>query len=142
MNIGLIGTGLMGVPLATRFIDAGYPLVVYNRTQSKLEPLAQKGAKICNTPEETIARADCIFLMLTDAGAIRNVLFADLTKPKLQGKTIVQMGTISPQESQEINRQIIELGGEYGSPALTVISNAYLNNWSEAEVIQISITYR
>jgi 3-hydroxyisobutyrate dehydrogenase len=125
MNIGLIGTGLMGVPLATRFIDAGYPLVVYNRTQSKLEPLAQKGAKICTTPEETITLAACIFLMLTDAGAIRNVLFADLTKPKLQGKTIVQMGTISPQESQEINRQIIELGGEYlEAPVLGSIPEA------------------
>jgi 3-hydroxyisobutyrate dehydrogenase len=125
MKLGLIGTGLMGLPLGERFIAAPYPLIVYNRTPSKVQPLTELGAEIATTPAMVLMTADCIFLMLSDAGAIRSVLFNQDLPTQLKGKTIIQMGTISPQESQEIAQEVIDLGGEYlEAPVLGSIPEA------------------
>jgi 3-hydroxyisobutyrate dehydrogenase len=125
MKVGLIGTGLMGLPLAQRLIDSQYPLVVYNRTHSKVQSLARLGAELATSPERVFLQSDCIFLMLSDAGAIHEVLFNDRVQPLLTGKTIVQMGTISPQESRDIATQLISWGGEYlEAPVLGSIPEA------------------
>lgn len=113
MNISLIGTGLMGLPLAQRLIDAGFTVTAYNRTPAKLEPLKAAGATIVATPEAAIQASDCTILMLADAPAIQAVILTDAVKPVLSGRTIIQMGTISPTESKGISEQIIAAGGEY-----------------------------
>jgi len=111
MKIGFLGTGLMGQPMVLKLLDAKISVIAYNRTESKLIPLQTAGAKITNSPTEAIEYADCLILMLTNAGAIKEVLLSN--KTSLNGKTIIQMGTISPEESREINHQIIAQGGEY-----------------------------
>jgi 3-hydroxyisobutyrate dehydrogenase len=125
MNIGLIGTGLMGLPMANRLLEADLSVMVYNRTAEKIKPLAEKGSAIASSPEEVLSNCDCIFLMLTDANAIREVLFSESTDGQLSGRTIISMSTIAPSESQQICSEAIALGGEYiEAPVLGSIPEA------------------
>lgn len=123
MKVGFLGTGLMGQPMAQRLLDANLELIAYNRTTEKLTPLKQAGAEIATHPQAVIQAAECIILMLTDATAIRNVLFSD--SQELAGKTIIQMGTISPTDSKEIRDEVIAAKGEYiEAPVLGSIPEA------------------
>lgn len=125
MKVGFLGTGLMGKPLAQRLLAANIPVIAYNRTASKLEELKAAGVQIAESPENAIALSDCLILMLTNASAIEQVLLSDSAKTQLKGRTIIQMGTISPQESQDIEKQVIAAGGEYlEAPVLGSIPEA------------------
>ncbi len=123
MKIGLVGTGLMGKPMGLRLLENGFNLSVYNRTKEKTVPLAEKGAKVFDSPAELIIDSDTIILMLAHYEAIKEVLFTgDL---EFTGKTIIQMSTISPKESKELNEKIVQLGGEYlEAPVLGSIPQA------------------
>ncbi len=124
MKIGFLGTGLMGQPMAKRLLEAGMEVIAYNRTQSKLEPLKSIGVEIANSSTEAIAVAECLILMLADAAAIEKVLFSENTS-SLANRTIVQMGTIAPQESQKIRDRVVAAGGEYlEAPVLGSIPEA------------------
>ncbi len=125
MEIGFIGTGLMGLPMAQRLIDACLPVVAYNRTAAKLAPLQEAGVAVAPSAAATIAAADCVILMLTNAQAIREVVLGETARSALAGKTIIQMGTIAPAESQAIATEVTEAGGEYlEAPVLGSIPEA------------------
>ena len=115
----------MGKPLAQRLLSAQMPVVVYNRTQSKLEALREAGAIVADSPESAIASSDCIILMLSDAAAIEQVLLSENAKQQLKNRTVIQMGTISPSQSQELQKQVLAAGGEYlEAPVLGSIPEA------------------
>lgn len=115
----------MGKPLAQRLLSAQLPVVVYNRTQSKLEALREAGAMVVDTPENAIASSDCIILMLSDAPAIEQVLLSENAKQQLKNRTVIQMGTISPSQSQELQKQVQAAGGDYlEAPVLGSIPEA------------------
>lgn len=123
MKIGLIGTGLMGKPMGLRLLESGFDLSVYNRTREKTIPLAEKGAKVFDTPAELIIDSDVIILMLAHYEAIKEVLFTE--NAGFNGKTVIQMSTISPRESSELNVKIKQSGGEYlEAPVLGSIPQA------------------
>ncbi|VXD23688.1 3-hydroxyacid dehydrogenase [Planktothrix serta PCC 8927] len=125
MRIGIIGTGLMGFPMALRLLEVGCQVMVYNRTTSKVEPLREAGATVAGTPQGLIATSDCILLMLTNEDAIESVLFRSEFQSFLSGKTIISMGTISPTNSKNIQTEIIKAGGEYlEAPVLGSIPEA------------------
>jgi 3-hydroxyisobutyrate dehydrogenase len=113
MKIGVIGTGLMGQPMAVKLLEASLSVIAYNRTASKLQPLQEAGATIADSPEIVLQEADCIILTLTDAQAIQEILLTENTLSLLKNRTIIQMGTISPQESKDICSQITVAGGAY-----------------------------
>lgn len=125
IKVAFIGTGLMGEPMAQRLLAAKVPVVAYNRTASKLETLQTSGAEIADLPEKAIAKSDCVVLMLTNADAIKNVLLKEASRQQLSGKTVIQMSTISPQESREIHDAVVAGGGEYlEAPVLGSIPQA------------------
>jgi 3-hydroxyisobutyrate dehydrogenase len=113
VKVGFLGTGLMGQPMAQRLLDAKLSVTVYNRTQSKLEPLRESGAEIADSPPEAIAASDCVILMLANAKAIQDVLLSEESRQKLSGRTVIQMSTIAPTESREIHDAVVAAGGEY-----------------------------
>ncbi|MEM7761272.1 MAG: NAD(P)-dependent oxidoreductase [Cyanobacteria bacterium P01_A01_bin.40] len=113
MKIGFLGTGLMGQPMALRLLQANYEVTAYNRTHSKLQPLAEAGAKIAASATEVIEQADCVILMLTDAAVIRDLILSETAKSNLVNRTIIQMATIAPKESQSIRDGVVTAGGEY-----------------------------
>ncbi len=123
MKITFIGTGTMGYPMAKKLLGAGYDLTVYNRTIAKASPLAYSGAKIAQNPANAIKESDYIILMLKGFSVINSILFSD--PAILTRKTIIQMGTITPEESMEINKKIISLGGDYvEAPVLGTLNEA------------------
>ncbi|MEO0373469.1 MAG: NAD(P)-dependent oxidoreductase [Cyanobacteria bacterium P01_A01_bin.17] len=125
MQIGLIGTGLMGLPMATRLLANHHVLTVYNRTPDKLTPLQAAGANLAASPVEVITAADCTILMLTDAAAIHELILTDVAQAALPGHTILQMGTIAPAESQSIRDAVVQAGGDYlEAPVLGSIPEA------------------
>jgi 3-hydroxyisobutyrate dehydrogenase len=113
MKIALIGTGIIGTPLAEKLLECGHDLIVYNRTRQKTKSLSKIGATVANSPEEAIKFAEIIILTLTDGPAIYDVLFLQGFEPDFSGKTIIQMGTILPHESLDLQEKIFEKGGSY-----------------------------
>ncbi|MDF5717003.1 MAG: NAD(P)-dependent oxidoreductase [Rhizonema sp. NSF051] len=125
MKVAFLGTGLMGQPMAQRLLAAKIQLIAYNRTPEKLAPLQAAGAQIVEKPHQAIREADYVILMLTNTGAIYNVLLSDQSSPALAGRTIIQMGTISPTESKEIRDAVVSVGAEYiEAPVLGSIPEA------------------
>src|SRR5262245_56315423 len=105
-TIALLGTGLLGRAVAERLHAVGYTVIAFNRTPTKALSLQTQGITVVGTAVLAISQADCTLLLLTDAAAIRSVLFSPACSAVLKGKTIFQMGTIGPSESLEIQREV------------------------------------
>lgn len=103
----------MGNALARRLLSAGFAVTVYNRTQAKSAALAQYGADVAQTPAALAAGADVLILTLAEASAIEAILFAGGAVPMLRDKTVIQMGTITPDESRALLARLGESGGAY-----------------------------
>ncbi|MES2256422.1 MAG: NAD(P)-dependent oxidoreductase [Pseudomonadota bacterium] len=115
MDIGFIGLGVMGQPMALNLARAGTPLIVWNRSADRNEALRAAGAKVAASSAEVFAQTRIVLLMLYDAAAIDSVLcrgtpiFGDL----VAGHLIVQMGTPSPDYSKILDADIRAAGGTY-----------------------------
>lgn len=105
-------------------MEAGEELVVYNRTAEKALPLGKKGAAVASDITEVADSSDIIILMLSDGPAIKDVLAPVLHGDTMRGKTIIQMGTILPEESLYLYYTMEQLGGNYlEAPVLGSIPN-------------------
>lgn len=112
MKITLLGTGLMGQAMVKRLVATKTgEITAYNRTPTKLEPLKAAGIAVTTNAAEAIEAGECLLLMLADAEAIRAVMFPH--DSLLNGRTVIQMGTIAPSESKEIAQFVTQAGGEY-----------------------------
>lgn len=67
----------MGFPIAENLLNHGYELVVYNRTKSKSQELAAKGAILANTPAEAARQTEIVFTILSDDTALENVVYGE-----------------------------------------------------------------
>ena len=112
MQIAILGGGLMGQAVSQRLINQQQTLTVYNRSPDKLTALRDLGAEITDNAEQAVADADIILLLLSDATAIEAVL-ASISGHLLRGNLLVQMGTISPQQSQQIADYCQQLNAGY-----------------------------
>lgn len=113
MKVAFLGTGLMGLPMAQKLLEANVEVIAYNRTPEKLEPLKAAGAEVVTHPYQAISAAECTILMLSNAAAIYSVLLSDRAWQSVAGRSIIQMGTITPTESKEIRDAVVAAGGEY-----------------------------
>ena len=121
----VLGTGLMGRPMAGRLLAAGFPVTVWNRTLDKARPLAEQGATVAPTAAAAIRDAEAVVLMLADAPAIRDTLLTGEARSLLAGRTVIQMGTIAPVESVELAAGVAGRGGSYlEAPVLGSIGEA------------------
>ena len=123
MKIGVVGIGLMGKPIAHRLLACGHEVVAFNRTPGKTDSLKAAGAVIAEDMATLLSQCEIIILTVTDATAIAALLF---TPPQnLKGKTVIQMGTISPHQSQDLLEQVDNAGGHYlEAPVLGSIPEA------------------
>jgi len=125
MQVALIGTGLMGLPMGQRILKAGLALTVYNRTPEKAEPLQATGAALATSVSEALEGAEGVVLMLTNAEAVRATILSAEARAHLAGRTVIQMGTIAPQESLQLQEAIADQGGHYlEAPVLGSIPEA------------------
>ena len=112
LNIGFIGLGIMGAPMAGHLLAAGHALFV--RTRSKV-PVALAGATVCASPKEVAERADIVFTMLPDTPDVEIVLFGKdgIASGLSKGKTVVDMSSISPIDTKAFAQKINALGCDY-----------------------------
>jgi 3-hydroxyisobutyrate dehydrogenase len=104
LRLGWIGTGRMGVALATRLLEAGHDVGVYNRTRAKAEPLAELGATVVDTPAE-LADRDLVFTMVGGSADFEHVVLGDegvLSRADIAPPLLVDLTTISPTASAEV----------------------------------------
>ena len=76
MDVGFIGLGHMGAPMARNLLKAGHHLIVYNRTRSKAEALAREGAQIADRVADA-CQGEILITMLADDPAVEGVVFGD-----------------------------------------------------------------
>jgi 3-hydroxyisobutyrate dehydrogenase-like beta-hydroxyacid dehydrogenase len=102
--IGFIGIGIMGSRMATRLLEAGTSLVLYNRTKEKAEPLIEKGAKWADRPREVGAQAEITFTMLAGPQAVDAVAFGEngLLAGLKPGTLWIDCSTINPAHSRRL----------------------------------------
>lgn len=113
-KIALIGTGLMGAPMAQRLLEAGHTVRVYNRTRAKAEPLAALGAQVTTSPNECVEGADIVITMLTDGNAVGELLFSQGVLENLSpGTVFVDMSSIAPKEAREHSKRLEEASISY-----------------------------
>lgn len=124
-TIALLGTGLLGGAIAERLHHNGLSVVVYNRTASKTRFLQSQGVAVAEHPEDAVAQADGVILVLTDVGAIRSLLMSPPCARRLAGKAVIQMGTIGPDESLTLQQDLGNLGAAYcEAPVLGSLAEA------------------
>ena len=114
-EVGFIGTGTMGEPMAHNLLRAGVPLIVWNRTTEKTRTLASAGARVASDASDVFEKARTVILMLFDGAAADAVLARGTARfaTNVEGRTIVQMGTVSPAHSLALAKDIAAAGGRY-----------------------------
>ena len=111
-KVGFIGLGIMGKPMAKNLMEAGYELVLYNRTLEKAEELAEDGAEVAVNPREVAENSDIIVTMLPDSPDVRNVVVGEdgVLEGIKDGSLLVDMSTISPVVTEELAAKVKERG--------------------------------
>jgi 3-hydroxyisobutyrate dehydrogenase len=111
-TIGFIGLGVMGAPMAGHLLDAGYPLVVYTRTESKAEGLLSRGARWSDTPAEVGAQCDVVITMVGYPADVEEVYLGahGLLASAKEGAHLIDMTTSSPMLAERLAREAHEVG--------------------------------
>jgi 3-hydroxyisobutyrate dehydrogenase-like beta-hydroxyacid dehydrogenase len=123
MQVGFIGLGRMGSPMAANLLAAGHDLTVYNRSKAKAEPLVERGAHLAKTPGDA-ARGQVVITMLADDRAVDEAVFASegIHAALAPGAIHISMSTISVAESERLtkahheNRQEFVAAPVFGRP--------------------------
>ena len=109
-RIGWIGMGRMGYAMASRLLAGGCDVTVWNRTQSKAEPLAKHGAKVAARVSQ-LAACDIVFTMVSTTADLKQVLFGKggLLSQRKRPKLVIDCSSISDDGSAEVRARCEEL---------------------------------
>jgi len=111
LRIAVLGTGLMGLPMARRLRAAGHPLQAWNRTRAKAEPLLALGATVHPTPAEAVQDAQIVISMLENGPVVGQVLFDMGTASAMRkGALFIDMASIQPGEARDHAARLAGLG--------------------------------
>jgi len=113
MKLAVLGTGLLGSEIAIRLKDRRFEVSAWNRTAEKARALATVGIQPQASAAEALADCDAALLLLSDADAIRSVLLPADSPPPLAARILIQMGTIAPNESRALARELEQAGAHY-----------------------------
>jgi len=97
-KIAFLGLGQMGTPMATRLLEAGHALTVWNRTPDRAKPLASRGATVAGSPAEAGAGAAFAITMLATPQALTDVVLGEhgLVRALGPGQVYIDMSTVGP----------------------------------------------
>jgi len=114
-RIGFIGLGIMGKPMASRLVRAGFPVVVHNRSPEAADELAGEGAEVAGSPREVAESADIVVTMLPDSPDVEAVVLAGedgVVAGVREGMLFVDMSTIAPATARAVHAALAERGVE------------------------------
>ena len=113
-KIAFLGTGLMGAPMCQNLLSADLPLTVWNRTQTKTEPLGKRGAEIADSPQSAVSDADVIITMLSDGTAVADIMFNQgVAEAIWESATHIDMSSIGADEAIEHAKRHVKRGVRY-----------------------------
>jgi 2-hydroxy-3-oxopropionate reductase len=112
MNVGFIGLGVMGKPMAGHLVDAGHEVVVFNRSRAKVEELETHGAVGALGPAQVGEKSDVVITMLPDSPDVEHVLFGTegVVSTLRPGSLVIDCSTISPTAAVELAARLAEKG--------------------------------
>lgn len=114
-SVGFIGLGRMGLPMAHNLLEAGYRLSVFNRTAARAEGLCARGATRAATPRAVAEQHAIVLSIVADDAALRAIALGDsgVLAGLTPGKIHVDMSTVSPDVSKELDRQYRAKGAHF-----------------------------
>jgi 2-hydroxy-3-oxopropionate reductase len=108
-TLAFLGIGLMGKPMASRLLQAGYTLTAWNRTREKAQALAPLGARVADTPIDAVRQADIVITMLEAGPIVGEVIDAAL--PALRpGTLVIDMSSTRQSEAQAMYAKLAARG--------------------------------
>ncbi len=112
MEVGFIGLGIMGLPMARNLLKAGYNLVVYDVVADRLDELGAEGAKKAASPAEVAKKSTIVITMLPNSPHVKEVVLG--SKGVIEGvhsaSIVVDMSSINPLVSQEVSEELAKRG--------------------------------
>lgn len=107
-NIAVIGAGIMGTAIATRLLETGNRVRVFDLDADKVAKLAEKGAAAAGSPAEATAQSDFVILSLNHANIVRSVVFGEggVAQAASAGKILIDMSSIDPSETAKMAEQL------------------------------------
>lgn len=114
LRIAFIGIGLMGLPMASNLLKAGYPVQVWNRTVEKTAPLQQLGATVCETIEQVVSDVDIVITMLETGPVVDRLLYQSQVFQQADAGTLfIDMSSIAPQLARQQAGLLKQAGYRY-----------------------------
>jgi 3-hydroxyisobutyrate dehydrogenase len=124
-TIAVLGTGIMGLPIAANLLDAGFSVRAWNRTPARARPLADRGAVVAATPNEAVLGAETVLTMLSDGPAVREVMVGLGAEPAA-GRLWIQASTVGTAYADEF-------AGLAAAQGLTYVDSPVLGTRQPAE---------
>jgi 3-hydroxyisobutyrate dehydrogenase len=111
-RVAFIGLGVMGAGMASRLVESGYEVAVYNRTRSKTEEVGKLGARVGDSPADAAQGADVVMLSLANQDVVSNMLFGEngVFDTLGEGGYILDMSTVPPDFPRELAHRAAERG--------------------------------
>ena len=109
-SVAVLGTGLLGTAIATRLLEKGLNVHVWNRNPSRIIPLVEKGAIAISDLRRAADGQRVLITVLRDGSSTASVID---TVGALQGSTVIPMGTMGVEESRKLAMQVVQQGGRY-----------------------------
>jgi 3-hydroxyisobutyrate dehydrogenase len=113
-KVALLGTGSLGGAVAIRLLSLGFPLTLWNRTASRAERYAGRGARIATTPSAAVADANVVLTCLADAEALREVI-GSCTKAlgAVERQVVWDLSTVGRKAAREMAKVVQSRGVKY-----------------------------
>ncbi len=118
-NVTILGTGIMGAPMARNLRRAGFTVRAWNRTHAKAAELTEAGVQACTCAEDAVSDADCVIVMLSTGDVIDQVLFEETASGRCvatqtpAGAVVVVMSSIPVSTARTQSRRLAERGLAY-----------------------------
>jgi 3-hydroxyisobutyrate dehydrogenase-like beta-hydroxyacid dehydrogenase len=111
-KIGFIGLGIMGFPMASHLLAAGYDLTVYNRTTEKALELGKIGAKVADSPLEVAENSEVVFTMLANSDVVEEAIFGKdgIANGAHEGLIVINCSTVSPESNIALHNRLAKKG--------------------------------
>ncbi len=111
-TIGFIGLGIMGSGMSRNLLKAGFPLIVWNRTASKMTPLVEAGAQAAASPADLASRSGVIITCVSNTADVEAVVLGEngVIHGARPGALVIDMSTISPDATRQMAAQLEQKG--------------------------------
>ena len=126
-TLAFCGLGRMGMPMATRLLESGHDLVVWNRSPDRVTELVDRGARQAESPADAASSADAVVTMLSTPAVVESVVVTGdrpVTAGLQAGATLIEMSTIGPDAVRRIAERLPDGVGMLDAPVLGSVAQA------------------